>query len=223
MKKKIFILMICFVTIASQSDGQVTEIISVIKAAITKVIKAVDLEVQRLQTQTIWLQNAQKELENTMSKLKLDEITDWAQQQKDLYQEYYDELSKVKQIISSYDKVKKIIGLQSKIFTEYKSAYGLFGRDKNFSAGEISYMYKVYSGIVDESLKNVDQALLVVNAFAAQMTDGARLAIIDDAARAIQKNYNDLKQFNNQNIQLSLQRARDHDDVETVKKLYSLP
>jgi hypothetical protein len=53
---------------------------------VKKVIVAIDLKIQRLQTKTVWLQNAQKVVENTMSKLKLDEITDWVQKQKDLYQ-----------------------------------------------------------------------------------------------------------------------------------------
>ena len=48
----------------------------IIKAAVKKVIKAVDLKIQRLQNKTIWLQNAQKVLENKMSKLKLTEISD---------------------------------------------------------------------------------------------------------------------------------------------------
>ncbi len=37
------------------------------------------------QGMTIWLQNAQKTLENQMSKLKLKEIGDWANKQKELY------------------------------------------------------------------------------------------------------------------------------------------
>ncbi|RZJ37490.1 MAG: conjugal transfer protein TraI, partial [Chryseobacterium sp.] len=35
-------------------------VLEVIKAGVKKVIKAVDLKVQRLQNETIWLQNAQK-------------------------------------------------------------------------------------------------------------------------------------------------------------------
>lgn len=220
MKKIITIILLLF---SLNSHAQVTEIISIIKAAITKVIKAVDLEVQRMQTETIWLQNVQKELENTMSKLKLDDIAGWVQKQKDLYEEYYNELSTVKQIIADYDKVKKIIELQSRIVAGYQSAYALFKQDKNFSAGEIDYMYKVYSAILDESLKNLDQVLLVVNSFVTQMSDAERLNIIDNAERGIQKNYNDLKEFNNQNVQLSLQRSIENNDVGTVKKLYGLP
>jgi hypothetical protein len=222
MIKKVIILIVCIVIFTKSSNAQAIDIIAVIKEAITKVIKAVDLKIQRLQTQTIWLQNAEKELENTMSKLKLDEISDWVQKQKDLYQEYYNELWQVKQVISDYDKVKNIIALQSKIISEYNSAYALFKQDKNFSASEITWMYTVYSGIINASLKNVEQALLVVNALVTQMSDGERIKIINNANAGMQKNYNDLKQFNAQNIQLSLQRAAENNDLGAVKNLYGL-
>jgi hypothetical protein len=222
MTKKVIILIICIVSFTKSGNAQGIDIVSIIKEGITKVIKAVDLKIQRLQTQTIWLQNAEKELENTMSKLKLDEISDWVQKQKDLYQEYYNELWQVKQVISDYDKVKNMIAMQTKIINEYHAAYTLFKQDKNFSASEIAWMYTVYTGIINESLKNVEQALLVVNALVTQMSDGERLKIIDNANTGMQKNYNDLKQFNSQNIQLSLQRASENNDVGSVKNLYGL-
>ncbi len=94
---------------ASKTEAQ---ILDWIKEATTKVIKAVDLQIQRLQTETIWLQNVQKTVENTMSKLKLDEISDWVEKQKELYADYFDELWKVKSVITYYYKVKEIIDKQ---------------------------------------------------------------------------------------------------------------
>jgi hypothetical protein len=222
MIKRVITLGLFTIFFAVSADAQVIDIAAIIKAAVDKVIKAVDLEIQRWQTQTIELQNAQKILENAMSQAELDSITNWVQQQQALYQEYYNELWQVKHVIADYNKVKSIVGLQEKILSEYHSAYALFKQDKNFTAGELSYMYNVYSGILSESSKNVSQLLLVVNAFVTQMTDEQRLQIIDNAAVNMQKNYNDLKLFNNQSIQLSLQRATENNDVETVKQLYGL-
>jgi len=220
MKRICLLITICFCL--SVSCGAQIPVISAITTLAKKVLNALDLEVESLQNQTVWLQDAQKELENAMTQWQLDGITDWVQQTKDLYSEYYQELSLVKQIIADYDKVKTIIQLQSKIVSGYQSAYALFQQDKNFSSPEIAYMYNVYSGIIDASLKNLDQALLAVNDFVTQMSDGARMNIIDNAAKGMQKNYNDLKQFNNQNIQLSLQRAYENNDLSTVKQLYGL-
>jgi hypothetical protein len=219
--KKIFIILF-LVSFSVQSHAQIP-VISVITTLVKKVINAIDLEVENLQNQTIWLQDAQKTLENAMAQLQLDGITGWVQQTKDLYSEYYQELSTVKQVIADYDKVKQIISLQESIISEYNSAYSKFKQDKNFTSSEINYMYNVYSGILNQSLNNVNQVLLVVNAFVTQMSDAGRMNIINNAATAMQKNYNDLKQFNNQNIQISLQRAYENNDLQTVKQLYGLP
>src|SRR5580698_6477653 len=101
MKKIFFLITICFCL--SISCGAQIPIISVITTLAKKILNAIDLEVENLQNQTVWLQDAQKEVENAMAKLQLDGITDWVQKQKNLYAEYYQELSLVKQIISDYD------------------------------------------------------------------------------------------------------------------------
>lgn len=196
--------------------------LEIIKAGVKKVIKAVDLQVQRLQNNTIWLQNAQKTLENAMSKLKLDEISDWANRQKTLYKEYYDELYKVKMLISYYNRIKDISAKQVRLVQAYQRAWQLTKRDANFSPKELEYIGKVYSCILDQSVKNIDQIFMVVNSFQTQMSDAKRLEIINDAADQVDDNYNDLTRFNQQNMMLSLQRAKSANDVQVVKSLYGL-
>ncbi len=194
----------------------------IIKEGVKKVIKAVDLKIQRLQNKTIWLQNAQKVMENTMSKVKLDEISGWADKQRNLYSEYYDELWKVKSVISYYHSVKEVTKKQVLLIEEYKKAWALFRQDKHFTPAELSYMVQVYKGIVEESVNNLDRVFLVINSFSTQISDASRLEIINSAAEGIQTNYNDLKAFNRQSILLSLQRAKTQNDVSTVKKFYGL-
>jgi hypothetical protein len=55
------------------------------------------------------------------------------------------------------------------------------------------------------------------------MSDGKRLEIIEEAADQIDQNYFDLKDFNTQNMLLSINRAKDVSEIEVVKKLYELP
>ncbi len=220
MKKILLISVVVFMASAAQSQ---TAILEIIKAAVIKVIKAVDLKIQRLQNKTIWLQNAQKVLENKMSELKLTEIGDWVQKQKTLYADYFDELWKVKNIITTYQKVREIIQNQVKLVSEYSRALALFKQDKNFTEKEITYMYEVYSGILDESVKNLEQIQLVISAFVTQMSDAKRMEIINTASENIEQNISDLRQFNQENIKVSLQRAKDKNDIDVVKKLYGLP
>ena len=220
MKKIVLISVVVFMASTAQSQ---TAILEIIKAAVIKVIKAVDLKIQRLQNKTIWLQNAQKVLENKMSELKLTEIGDWVQKQKTLYADYFDELWKVKNTITTYQKVKDIIQNQVKLVNEYSKALALFRQDKHFTEKEITYMYEVYSGILDESIKNLEQIQLVINAFVTQMSDAKRMEIINTASDNIEQNIADLRQFNQENIKVSLQRAKDKNDIDVVKKLYGLP
>ncbi|MFC0779972.1 conjugal transfer protein TraI [Flavobacterium sp. HJSW_4] len=197
-------------------------ILEIVKAVTKKVIKAIDLGIQRLQNKTIWLQNAQKQIENTLSKLKLNEISDWTKKQRDLYKDYYDELQKVKSIIAYYQRIKEISAKQNRLIAEYERAWNLFKRDDHFKISELEYMEKVYDGILEESMKNIDQIFLIIESFTTQMSDLKRLEIINTAADKIDSNYNDLRLFNQQNVLLSLQRAKTDADTNKVKQFYGI-
>lgn len=206
---------------AAEANAQVA-VLEVIKAGVKKVIKAVDLKIQRMQNETIWLQNAQKVMENQLSKLKLTEISDWTERQRLLYAKYYTDLWKVKAAISYYQRIREITIKQVYLVEEYRRAWHLAKSDKNFSPRELAYIYNVYTGILDESVKNMDQILLIVNSFKTQMSDAKRLELINQAANRIDQNYTDLIQFNNQNLLLSMQRTRAQKQIKSVQRLYQL-
>lgn len=209
------------VSLPKGANAQIA-VLEVIKAGVKKVIRAVDLKVQRLQNETIWLQNAQKVLENQLSKLKLTEIADWTERQKELYSEYYTSLWKVKTAITYYKRVKDLTQRQIAIVDEYKWAWGLFQKDRHFTVDELDQMQKTYLGILEASVKNLDQVLLVVNSFKTQMSDGKRLEIINNAAAKMEENYSDLKTFNSGNIDLSIKRSNSLDEVTKLKELYGI-
>lgn len=197
-------------------------ILEIIKAGVKKVIKAVDLKIQRLQNKTIWLQDAQKTLENTLSKVKLGEIADWSEKQKEQYRNYYEELSKVKSIITYYKRIKEIMQKQVRLVEAYKIAWQKLSSDKNFTSKELDYMASVYGGIMKESVKNIEEISSLLTAFTTKMSDAKRLKMINKAADRVEENYTDLILFNKQNFGLSLQRAKSQQEVEYVKKLYGL-
>ena len=227
MKAKIIACIICLLltsTPARPAEKKAAlPILEIVKAVTKKVIKAIDLRIQKLQNKTIWLQNAQKQVENVLSKLKLDEISDWTKKQKDLYKDYYEELAKVKSIITYYQRIKDITKKQTRLVQEYERAWNLFKQDTHFKNNEIQYMERVYSGILEESVKNMDQIFLILDSFSTQMSDLKRLEIINEAADQIDANYDDLTLFNQQNVMLSLQRAKTEADVNQVKQFYGIP
>ena len=213
MKKLLIIILLLF---ATRSQAQYQIVTSLVK----KVIKAIDLKVQRMQNETIWLQNAQKTIENELSKFRLTEISNWSEKQKALYSDYYDELWKVKSTIAYYQRIKDLTVKQIAMVGEYQRAWKLFQSDMHFKPDEIIQMQRVYVGILDASAKNIDQIMLVINPGKTQMTDQQRLEAINQAGDRLDENYSDLKQYNNQNMILSLHRSKDLNEVQTIKNYY---
>ncbi len=198
-------------------------IIEIIRAGIKRVIRAVDLKIQRMQNRTIWLQNKQKTLENLLSKIKLEEISKWTEKQKIQYQQYYLGLKKVRTIIAHYQQIRQTLEKQVKLVKEYERIWNLLRHDSHFTPDELRYMEQVYKGILQESLKNIDQIGMIIKSFAMEMSDAQRLELLRETSDRIEQNFNDLTLFNRQNILLRIQRARDRKEVETVKRMYNLP
>jgi hypothetical protein len=216
------ILILCSVGIPVQKAKAQLPILEIIRQGVIKVIVAVDLKIQRLQNETIWLQNAQKTMENELSKLKLEEISTWVERQRKLYDDYFQELWKIKASLAYYHRVKSIIEVQLQLINEYKSTWVLLRRDKNFTPDELDHMYQVYSGMLEESGRIIDGLLLVVNSFATQMSDAKRLEIIDAASEQMEETFMNLREFNNQNKMISLNRAVAKGEIEYARKLYGL-
>jgi DNA repair ATPase RecN len=222
MKKTLLIMMLATLGLLIPAGRADAQIIDAIEDAIKAALMAVDLGIQKVQTETVNLQNAQKAVENAMQQTQLGDITSWVQQQKDLFSKYYQELLQVKNALATYDKVVSMIDKQAQLVKDYQTAYAAMQKDSHFSAKEISYIGSVYSGILNQSVENLKQLDMVITALVTQMSDGSRLRIIDGAGSRIDQNYSDLHQFTQQNILLSMQRATNANDLQEVELLYGL-
>jgi hypothetical protein len=198
------------------------QVLEIIDEAVKKVLVAADLQVQRLQTQTIWFQEAQKTIENTMEQLDLDDITDWVQRQKDLYGNYYQELWQVKTAFCTYSKVKNLVTRQAQLVGEAQKAWSSIRQDTHFSSTELTYIQNAYTGLINQTARNMADLGLVIQSFLTQMDDAGRLQIIDETADRIDHNYAGLRQFTQQNVLISLQRSKNEQDLQTIRMLYGI-
>ncbi|MCH7409999.1 conjugal transfer protein TraI [Belliella sp. DSM 111904] len=194
----------------------------IIRRGVVRAIKAVDLQIQRLQLETVWIQNAQKTLENVLSQLKLDEISDWAQRQGDLFGDYYNELWRVKNTITQYQRIRDIAQNQALLVREYQAVWSLLRNSGNFSVAEITYMERVYSKILETSINNMQQIHVVVNAFRTQMSDAERLELVHRVDQDVRNNLADLRRFNRQNIGLDVQRGGNLLDLDLIQQIHGL-
>lgn len=141
---------------------------------------------------------------------------------KDLFSSYYQELWSIKTAIAYYSRLSDLTQKQVALVSSYNQAWGLIKNDKHFSADELTYMGNVYSGILQESIKDLDQILAVVHANKTQMPDAKRLELVNKAADHMDSNYNDLQEFTTQNEMLSIQRAEDENEALTLKQYYGI-
>ncbi|PUZ21594.1 hypothetical protein GA0116948_11065 [Chitinophaga costaii] len=219
----VFMLCLCSVcTCLPTQQAHAFIITVVIKEAIKKVVKAVDLAIQKIQTKTIKLQAAQKVLENTLSKLKLKEIATWNDSSRVIYTKYFNELAKVKNVISYYQKIKDIIGIQKSIISDYKQALLVLQQDPHFTPQEAQHLLEVYGGILQQAGNNVDELMLVISSFKTTMSDAMRLELISKVHDQMLRNQSDLRRFNAQNRMLSLYRTKGANEVDLMRRLYGL-
>jgi len=138
----------------------------------------------------------------------------------DLHNVYLTGLMAVSPAVRNYGRVADIISQQASLVNEYKRANSNFRQSGSFSANELSYMSNVYAKLIDQSLDNLDELNTLVTANKLRMSDADRIKGIDRIYSSSTDQLNFLRAFNRQGVVLSLQRAKDANDVNTLKKLY---
>jgi len=140
----------------------------------------------------------------------------------DLHNIYLTGLMAVNPAVRNNPRVGQIMSQQNDILSEYKRYASLFRQSGTFNYSELSYINNVFSQLVKQSDANIDDLTSVTTAGQLRMSD-------DDRLRAINRIYNSssdqlqfLRFFNRQAVMLSLQRSRDLNETQTLKRLYGI-
>ncbi len=139
-----------------------------------------------------------------------------------LHQVFLDGLLAVSPEVRHYYKVAAIIQLQVKLVKEYKQSLSLFKGCGFFNADELLYMEKVYKGLLDESIANLDALLTVITAGKVRMADDERLQSIDELHSSMENKWSFLQHFNQDAHMLAIQRAKETGEIETLRKWYNI-
>ena len=146
-------------------------------------------------------------------------IKDISQGNFNLHQVFLDGLLEVSPAVRKYKRVVDIISYQQRIMHEYKAAFNYFKSTGSFTLEEINYMGKVYGNLFHQSLKNLDELLMVITASKLRMSDDERLSAIDKIFDDMQDKLNFLKSFNNSTKVLAVQRTKEQLEIDLSKKL----
>jgi DNA repair ATPase RecN len=139
-----------------------------------------------------------------------------------LHKAFLDGLMEVSPAVRNYRRVADITNYQIILVKEYRKAYERFRQDNNFNADELAYLGRVYDNLFKESLRNLDELLTVITAGKARMSDNERLQAIDRIYADMQDKLMFLRHFNNNTTILAVQRAKERNDAQTIRKIYGL-
>lgn len=139
-----------------------------------------------------------------------------------LHKAFLDGLMEVSPTVRNYRHVADITNYQITLVKEYRKAYDRFRQDNNFNADELAYLGRVYDNLFKESLRNLDELLTVITAGKARMSDDERLQTIDRIYADMQDKLMFLRHFNNNTTILAVQRAKERNDAQTIRKIYGL-
>ncbi len=139
-----------------------------------------------------------------------------------LHKAFLDGLMEVSPTVRNYRRVADIASYQIALIKEYRNAYRRFRQDNNFTVDELAYLGRVYENLFEESLRNLDELITVITAGKARMSDDERLQAIDRIYADMQDKLMFLRHFNNNTTILAVQRAKERNDAQAIRKIYGL-
>ena len=139
-----------------------------------------------------------------------------------LHKAFLDALMAVSPAVQNYGRVLDIINAEYAIVAEYKAAYSRFSSDGHFTIQELDYMNTVYTNLFDQSLTCLNELTMVITASQLRMSDAERLRAIDRVYADITGQLSLLRTFNNNTSIQAIQRAREANDIGTLKSIYGI-
>jgi hypothetical protein len=202
-------------------------IVILVMCGFTFQLKAQSAEIQQLILNVEKLAQFKKILQNMYDGYKIlhkgyTAVKDISEGNFNIHKTFLDGLMQVSPAVRKYKRVADIISYQLRIVKEYKAAFNGFKDDKQFTASEIDYVGKVYSNLLKESLKNLDELAMVITAGKLRMSDDERLQAIDRIYLSIEDQYSFLNDFNGNTAMLALQRKSEQVQIELSRRIYGI-
>ncbi len=139
-----------------------------------------------------------------------------------LHQLFLDGLYAVNPSVRNYRRIPIIIDYQLVLMREYKRAYNRFREDNNLTVQEIQYLESVYTYLVKQSLRNIEELTMIITASKLRMNDDERMRAIDRIYYDMENKLSFLRYFNNSTQLLALQRAKENGEVKAMRKLHDV-
>jgi hypothetical protein len=149
-------------------------------------------------------------------------IKDISQGNFTLHQEFLDRLLAVSPAVKKYKRIADIITYQKRIMQEHRKSFTYFKGTRRFTLNEINYIEKVYNNLFQQSLKTLDELLLIISTGRLRMSDNERLEAIDRIFCDMQDKLTFIRSFNNSTKLLAVQRIKEQSEIDVERKLIDI-
>jgi hypothetical protein len=139
-----------------------------------------------------------------------------------LHNIYLTGLMTVSPAVRNNPRISQIMSQQNDLLNEYKRYASLFRQSGTFKGNELNYINNVFGQLVKQSNDNLDELASVTTAGQLRMSDDDRLRTIDRIFNSSSDQLQFLRYFNRKAVLLSLQRSKDSNDTQTLKRLYGI-
>jgi hypothetical protein len=139
-----------------------------------------------------------------------------------LHKAFLDGLLLVNPGVASYWKVADIVNKEVALVKETQSANSYLEGTGQFNSTELGTFLTRYNNLVQGSLNDVTELVMVVTAGTLRMSDAERLAAIDRIDGNVTRSLGATYAFDNDAALQAMQRARQQQDIGTVQGLYGI-
>lgn len=139
-----------------------------------------------------------------------------------LHRDFISSFSKVNPKIKGYAKVADIIAYQIRIIKSTKEMFLGAREAGQFTANEMNYCSLVIDNLLNSSLDNIEELLMIITSGELSMKDDERIKRIDTLYTDMQDKYSFVSSFSEEMGLLTVQRMRELHDVDISKKLNGL-
>jgi len=137
-----------------------------------------------------------------------------------LHKTFLDGLLDVSLPVRQYYKAVAIIEKERNIVTEYRAANQHWVSCGLFTPGELQYIERTYKTLSDRSSQCIDRLTMVITTAELRMSDAERMRAIDRIHTTVTEQLGGLRRFNNAVSIQALQRQREQNNLQTLKKIY---
>ncbi|SFW89849.1 hypothetical protein [Chitinophaga sancti] len=211
MKK--LVLFICILAVYSSSYGQ---------SAITSFFSQKKTQRKYLAEQIAALKAYKGYLEKgyNIAKSGLNTISDFKNGEFNLHRIFFNSLKEVNPAVRKYAGIADIVAVQTDILTLYKSTSRYLKSGNSFLPNEINYIDQVYTRVLNDCSKNIDELITLITDSSLQMSDDERLAKIDQLKANMSDNYDFTGAFYKDIRGLGQSRLKESREVDTLKTWY---